>query len=213
MTFHGKHHKRRPGVHRKHTSPATQRWNRDHLIPERPSWMDGDTYRKLARLRQEGPRARVNERFLRARDVAEMLDVRVETVLRWHRSGKLPGGHRLASNVLRFSESELEAWLYGAREAPGWGRGGCTRPRPSHPTRGVILRLHPFTTIEEVQTMPAEQRGSVYKTASKGFGIRWIDETGQRRRQAGFSSPSKALGRGSAMSSSSVCAAGSSTSR
>ena len=41
--------------------------------------------------------------------------------------------------------------------------------------------------------MPAEeQRGSVYKTASKGFGIRWTDETGQRRRQAGFSSPSKA---------------------
>ena len=40
--------------------------------------------------------------------------------------------------------------------------------------------------------MPAEQRGSVYKTASKGFGIRWLDETGQRRRQPGFSSPSKA---------------------
>ena len=40
--------------------------------------------------------------------------------------------------------------------------------------------------------MPAEQRGSVYKTASKGFGIRWIDENGQRRRQPGFSSPSKA---------------------
>ena len=33
--------------------------------------------------------------------------------------------------------------------------------------------------------MPAEQRGSVYKTA-RGFGLRWRDEPGARRRQAGF---------------------------
>jgi hypothetical protein len=39
--------------------------------------------------------------------------------------------------------------------------------------------------------MPAEQRGSVYKTKTS-HGIRWTDETGRRRRQAGFSSPSKA---------------------
>jgi len=39
--------------------------------------------------------------------------------------------------------------------------------------------------------VPAEQRGSVY-TTSTGVGIRWKDETGARRRQAGFSSPSKA---------------------
>ena len=39
--------------------------------------------------------------------------------------------------------------------------------------------------------MPAEQRGQVYATA-KGYGIRWYDERGARRRQAGFSSPSKA---------------------
>ena len=39
--------------------------------------------------------------------------------------------------------------------------------------------------------MPAEQRGSVYKTA-KGYGIRWTDESGRRRRQPGFSSRSEA---------------------
>jgi hypothetical protein len=33
--------------------------------------------------------------------------------------------------------------------------------------------------------------GSVYKTG-KGFGIRWSDETGVRRRRSGFTSPSKA---------------------
>jgi integrase len=39
--------------------------------------------------------------------------------------------------------------------------------------------------------MPAEQRGSVYQTAN-GFGLRWRDEHGQRRRQAGFPSRSAA---------------------
>ena len=39
--------------------------------------------------------------------------------------------------------------------------------------------------------MPAEQRGSVYATAD-AFGIRWRDEHGQRRRQAGFPSRSAA---------------------
>jgi integrase len=39
--------------------------------------------------------------------------------------------------------------------------------------------------------VPAEQRGSVYAT-KKGYGVRWRDEHGQRRRQAGFSSRSAA---------------------
>jgi integrase len=39
--------------------------------------------------------------------------------------------------------------------------------------------------------MPAEQQGQVYRTRD-GFGLRWYDENGVRRRQAGFSSPSKA---------------------
>jgi excisionase family DNA binding protein len=53
----------------------------------------------------------VSERLLRTRDVAQLLDVSCETVLRWHRSGKLPGGRRLGSNVLRFSEAEIQGWL------------------------------------------------------------------------------------------------------
>ena len=39
--------------------------------------------------------------------------------------------------------------------------------------------------------MPAEARGSVYGTAN-GYGIRWYDEHGRRRRQAGFPSRSAA---------------------
>jgi excisionase family DNA binding protein len=57
----------------------------------------------------------MSERLLTARDVSARLAVSVETVLRWHRCGKLPGGYRLASNVLRFRESEIEAWLEGTR--------------------------------------------------------------------------------------------------
>jgi len=53
----------------------------------------------------------VSERLLRTRDVAELVEVSCETVLRWHRSGKLPGGRRLGANVLRFDRGEVEAWL------------------------------------------------------------------------------------------------------
>jgi excisionase family DNA binding protein len=60
----------------------------------------------------------VSGRLLRTRDVAEILDVSCETVLRWHRSGKLPGGRRLGSNVLRFDSGEIEAWVEGTRPEP-----------------------------------------------------------------------------------------------
>jgi excisionase family DNA binding protein len=52
--------------------------------------------------------------LLTTREVAAFLGVSPETVLRRWRSGELPG-YRLASNVLRFRESELEAWLAARR--------------------------------------------------------------------------------------------------
>jgi excisionase family DNA binding protein len=60
----------------------------------------------------------VTGHLLTTREIAELLRVSTETALRWHRSGKLPGGRRLASNVLRFSEPELEAWIEGTRSEP-----------------------------------------------------------------------------------------------
>lgn len=53
--------------------------------------------------------------LLTTRQVAELLAVSPETILRWHRSGKLPGGRRLGCNVLRFDPVEIEAWLEGTR--------------------------------------------------------------------------------------------------
>ena len=39
--------------------------------------------------------------------------------------------------------------------------------------------------------MPADQRGTVYRTAS-GYGIRYTDEHGAKRRKSGFTSKSAA---------------------
>jgi predicted DNA-binding transcriptional regulator AlpA len=91
-------------------------------------------------------RVRVSERLLRTRDVAELLDVSCETVLRWHRSGKLPGGRRLASTVLRFDHDEIEAWLDGAKEAPGSEENSCTRSLPS-PDAGRSLPVAPVHNL------------------------------------------------------------------
>jgi len=49
-------------------------------------------------------------RLLTAREVATVLGVSTETVLRWTRRGVLPG-FRLPSGQLRFRSEELEAWL------------------------------------------------------------------------------------------------------
>ena len=52
-------------------------------------------------------------RLLTTRDVADFLGLSTETVLRRWRRGEIPGGIRLASNVLRFRESAIEEWLAG----------------------------------------------------------------------------------------------------
>ena len=52
----------------------------------------------------------MNDRLLTTRQVADYLGFSPETVLRRYRAGELVG-IRLASNVLRFRESDLAAWL------------------------------------------------------------------------------------------------------
>ena len=64
----------------------------------------------------------MSDRLLRTREVADRLAVSSETALRWHRSGKLPGGRRLGSNGRGSSEAELEAWLEGTRPEPPFER-------------------------------------------------------------------------------------------
>lgn len=59
----------------------------------------------------------MTERLLRARDVAEILDVEVGTVLDYFERGELPG-FRLGGRIgrpLRFRQSEIEAWIESCR--------------------------------------------------------------------------------------------------
>ena len=64
----------------------------------------------------------VNDRLLTTRQVAEWLGFSPETVLRRYRAGELVG-IRLGSNVLRFGESDVEAFLEaGSTSAEGWVR-------------------------------------------------------------------------------------------
>lgn len=56
-----------------------------------------------------------------ARDVAELLCVSAETILRWTRNGDLPAV-RLPGGAIRYRPDELEAWLE-ARSTDAAGRG------------------------------------------------------------------------------------------
>ncbi len=57
------------------------------------------------------------ERLLTTRDVAELLGLSSEAVLRRWRDGQLPG-YRLSTKVLRFRESDVVGWLEARREGP-----------------------------------------------------------------------------------------------
>jgi len=54
----------------------------------------------------------ISDCLLTTRQVADFLGLSPETVLRRYRAGEIPG-IRLATNVLRFRQSAIEAWLEG----------------------------------------------------------------------------------------------------
>jgi len=58
----------------------------------------------------------VSERLLTTREVAAFLGLSPETVLRRWRAGEIPG-YRLGTNVLRFDERDVLAWLEAHRES------------------------------------------------------------------------------------------------
>ena len=62
--------------------------------------------------RREGPP--VTGELLTTREVAGLLGLSPESVLRKWRRGELPG-YRLASNVLRFSAADVDRYLQGCR--------------------------------------------------------------------------------------------------
>jgi excisionase family DNA binding protein len=69
--------------------------------------------------------------LLTARQVADLLGVSAETILRWVRRGQLPA-IRLPGGAIRIREDEIDAWL-GERATPQT-RGVVTHPAGTPPT-------------------------------------------------------------------------------
>jgi excisionase family DNA binding protein len=75
-------------------------------------------------------------RLLTAREVAELLGVSAETVLRWTRRGDLLA-IRLPGGAVRYRESELDEWLT-ERATPG--RGVVDSPVERRPMATLVSR-------------------------------------------------------------------------
>ena len=54
--------------------------------------------------------------MVKAKDIAAMANVTLQTVLKWAREGKIPH-HRISARCLRFSVEEVNAWLQAKRDA------------------------------------------------------------------------------------------------
>ena len=68
----------------------------------------------------------MSTRLLTTRDLADLLGLSPEAVLRRWRAGEIPG-FRLASNVLRFDEAEIVAWLDSLRAGPRYSAAATGR--------------------------------------------------------------------------------------
>jgi excisionase family DNA binding protein len=79
-----------------------------------------------------------------AREVADLIGVSTETVLRWTRRGELTG-YRLPGGALRFREHEVEAWLEERATAPR----GRSHPTPLAAAHAVPYPASPNPHSEE----------------------------------------------------------------
>ena len=66
---------------------------------------------------RERAAADVTTRLLTAREVADLIGVSAETVLRWTRRGDLQA-IRLPGGAIRFREHELDGWLEARATTP-----------------------------------------------------------------------------------------------
>jgi excisionase family DNA binding protein len=54
--------------------------------------------------------------MVKAKDIAALANVSLQTVLKWAREGKIPH-HRISARCLRFDVAEVNAWLQAKRDA------------------------------------------------------------------------------------------------
>ena len=82
--------------------------------------------------------------LLTAREVADLLGVSSETILRWTRRGELPA-IRLPGGAIRFRETDLDSWL-NERATPTRSLPTTT---PSAAPRRTLQSVAPTTTEDE----------------------------------------------------------------
>jgi excisionase family DNA binding protein len=78
-------------------------------------------------------------RLLTARELADLLGVSAETVLRWTRRGDLPA-IRLPGGAIRFRADELDGWL---TERATLGRGSVSHPDERRPASTLAMSAIP----------------------------------------------------------------------
>jgi len=83
-------------------------------------------------------------RLLTARQVADMIGVSAETVLRWTRRGDLPA-IRLPGGAIRYREAELDSWIEGRATS---ARGSVSSPTGRRPA-GTL----PVSAVPEGEEM------------------------------------------------------------
>ena len=81
----------------------------------------------------------MSARLLTAREVADLLGVSTESVLRWTRAGKLPA-IRLPGGALRYRDADLEVWLY---ERATLSRGSVSHPAERRPASTLAVSATP----------------------------------------------------------------------
>lgn len=127
----------------------------------------------------------MTERLLTTRRVAELLGFCPATVLRKWRAGELPG-YRLASHVLRFRESDVEAWLSGLRVATSEpelnGRPGARRDLTLQELAHVFLERHQAVASKRtVQTLKGPPRAAPGRLRRRSPGRPRADDGRDRR--------------------------------
>jgi excisionase family DNA binding protein len=83
----------------------------------------------------------MSDRLLTARQLAEMLDVSSETVLRWRRRGEIEA-IRLPGGQLRFRQDAVDERLAAWTMRPG-ARGEASPTPSTHPTAAVLSLTSP----------------------------------------------------------------------
>ena len=124
----------------------------------------------------------MSARLLTAREVADRLAVSTETVLRWVRDGELPGD-QVARRSTPLPRGRDRGWL----EERATPQRGALTTTPGAAHAGKVSRV--LTTPKTRRTRCQRPNGArSYRLGNNGWGLRYYDDEGKRRRKSPFPS-------------------------